>query len=93
MTGHTELKPLSEFPGANYLFDVIGAVFKGHDINTCINVCLAVVVHGVLTQGHDEDTNRAIIEGLADTLRANLESQAAAKRLRDAAERAVGAVN
>jgi hypothetical protein len=93
MTGHTELKPLTDFPGATYLFDVMGAVFKGHDVNTCVNVSLALVVHGVLAQGHDDATNRDIIEGLADTLRANLESQSAARRLRDAAERALGAVN
>jgi hypothetical protein len=93
MAENVTLKPLTEFPGAIYLWEVMSAVFKGHDLNTCINVSLALVVHGVLTQGHSDDMNRDIVEGLIDTLRANLESQAAARRLRDAAERALGAVN
>jgi len=93
MAENTTLKPLTDFPGATYLFEVMGAVFKGHDLNTCINVSLALVVHGVLTQGHSDEMNRDIVEGLADTLRANLESQAAARRLHDAANRALEAVN
>lgn len=93
MTGHTELRPLSEFPGSSYLFDVMGSVFKGHDINTCINVSLALVVHALLTQNHDDEANARIIEGLCDTLKANLESQTAAYRLRNAANRAASVVN